>query len=231
MPVRVDLTPPEITYFTAERVNSQSVHFEFQAPDEAFIANSVVLSINGELNSWDIGWFEYDERTGIYSYDQIWRNGVDVEMDEPVHVAVMIADDAGNYTMRQTTVGGEETESFGLVNLFFDETNFVGNVDSYQIMGFAPEGSVVTFNGEEAAMDQGNFSYNLILSREVTMVKVEIVSPDGETLLSRVANVHACGNTPNSAQCFWTSPSLRITTAPTRATHTPGARQTTPSLF
>ena len=60
-------------------------------------------------------------------------------MDEPVHVAVMIADDAGNYTMRQTTVGGEETESFGLVNLFFDETNFVGNVDSYQIMGFAPE--------------------------------------------------------------------------------------------
>lgn len=196
MPVRVDLTPPEITYFSAERVNSQSVHFEFQAPDEAFIASSVVLSINGELFGWDIGWFEYDESTGIYSYDQIWPNGVYVEMDEPVHVAVMIADDAGNYTMRQTTVGGEETESFGLVNLFFDETNFVGNVDSYQIMGFAPEGSVVTFNGEEAAMDQGNFSYNLILSREVTMVKVEIVSPDGETLLSQVATVHACGNTP-----------------------------------
>ena len=82
--------------------------------------------------------FDYDKATGYWSgtlrlYDYHPFG------DEPIHITLMVMDNAGNTSMAYTTINPDETlPEYGLSNLKLGETNFVrsrGAVTYFRALG------------------------------------------------------------------------------------------------
>lgn len=116
-------------------------------------------------------------------------------MDETIVCAMMIADDAGNHAFKMVTAN-EGTQSVGLANLSLETVNFTSE-PAYDVYGYAPEGSTVTFNGTAAKFDGNNFHIHLDLPEEVNHFAVEIHDAQGQLLLNGNAIIHSCGTSAN----------------------------------
>lgn len=200
MPVAVDLTAPEFESVSAVLNENGKVTVSFCADDAHGLNNLVIVSINGVIDNsvkTKSRW-EYHEETGVYTRD--FTPTVPIDPNENLHVAVMIADQAGNTAMGLAGKAASETgtAAYGLLNLHVDRTNYFkdNGEQFYDVYGFAPEGSTVTLNGERAAFQGTNFHAAVPLTGTVTPVEVEIRDGNGKELLSGVAKIVLDGDAP-----------------------------------
>ena len=191
MPFSVDLTGPNVSKLSASLGDPEEgedyLNLRFKASDPVGVFDEIAVSVNDVFATGTLARFDYDKATGYWSgtlrlYDYHPFG------DEPIHITLMVMDNAGNTSMAYTTINPDETlPEYGLSNLKLGETNFVrsrGAVTYFRALGYAPEGSSATFDGEAATFDGTHFSIVLPLIAGENRFDLEIRSADGTVLLS-----------------------------------------------
>lgn len=193
MPLAVDLTPPELTDFTIAR-SGVVMTFSFKATDEIGIFDEFELAVNNKVFGGTLSRATYDEESGLYTM-KVYAYGAGITEGEPVYTALMISDSAGNTSVAYATIDPlEDQPEYGFTNMSLDKTTYVyakANTTYFRALGFAPKGSKVTFNGQEAVFNGENFSIVLPLAYGDNVFDVVIQDTEENILYSGQATICA----------------------------------------
>lgn len=184
MPLAIDTTKPEITYLEAVSNNNGKVTVTFSAQDLHGLSNDVVFNINGVTDAWGLAKLTYNEENDTYSMTLSQR---DIPLDGGIHVALMVMDRAGNTAVKQVMAREGNGQDAGFLNLNVGGTTYVLAARypyTYQVFGYAPEGSTATVNGKEAVFTGTEFMAEIVLTQAVSVVEVSIRDAEGRNLVS-----------------------------------------------
>ncbi len=198
MPLAVDLTKPVITELKAEDQGNGIIVISFRASDAHGLYPYATFCVNEDEAFSPVARLDYDKDTQVYSFKM--EKPETPATDKGYHVTLMIADRAGNTAVDQLTIGASSAAggAWSLFNLNPDSPVYTtGSIPMvYQVRGFAPAGSTVTFNGKEAVFDGTDFVADVLLTGPVSTIQVKLTGPGGDRLFEGQATVVIDNDTP-----------------------------------
>ena len=191
MPVTVDFTPPKISKYRITR-SGNNLSIRFLPEDHDDLSPNIAIALNGYTTEQTLVRAVYDPETGYYTGDYRLRS-LDLPDNEPIHTALMVSDYAGNTTIAYYTINpDDDAQVYGFTNLSLEEMNYVrstGGITNFRVFGYAPVGSTITFNNQEAEMNGNHFTIVLPLLEGENVFDVAIRDAEGTDLLSGQARI------------------------------------------
>ena len=191
MPVAVDFTPPKISKYRITR-SGKNLSIRFLPEDHDDLYPEIAIALNGYTTEQTLVRAVYDPETGYYTGDY-YVPSLDLPDNEPIHTALMVSDYAGNTTIAYYIINpDDDAQVYGFTNLSLEEMNYVrstGGVTNFRVFGYAPVGSTITFNNQEAEMNGNHFTIVLPLLEGENVFDVAIRDAEGTDLFSGQATI------------------------------------------